>query len=454
LVTVPWPLAAQEPPEYRALAKEILAELVAIETTEEAGRTVEAAETVARRLLAAGFPEQDVQVVGPRPDLGNLVVRYRGDGTGGRPILLLAHMDVVPAVAEGWSSDPFELVERDGYLYGRGSGDNKAGVATIFTNFLRWKAEGWIPDRDLIAVVTADEETSGESLAWLVSERRDLVDAEFALNTDSGFGVLQDGIPVVFSVDTAEKMYLSFRLTATAPGGHSSEPGPENAINDLAYALVRIAEFAFPIRVNDLTREYFRQSAQDYPPEMAADMRALASDPGDLAAAERLAAASPALNAILRTTCVATELVGGEAENVLPRSAGATVNCRIYPGVDPGEVEATLRRVIDDSGISLERMNEPTPSSPSFLTPQLRIALDELVAEMFPTARIIPTMAPWASDAVSTRNAGIPTFGVSAFFYHEGEDSSHAADEGISVETFHDAVEFWCRMVKRLASDG
>jgi acetylornithine deacetylase/succinyl-diaminopimelate desuccinylase-like protein len=219
------PVHAQEPEEYRALARDILTELVAFETTEEAGHTVEAAEAVARRLLAAGFPEKDVRILGPRPELGSLVARYRGVGTGGRPIVLLAHMDVVPAVAELWSTDPFEMVVRDGFYYGRGVGDNKAGVTSIVTNFLRWKAEGWVPSRDLIAVVSADEESNWESMPWLLEHGPWLRETAFVLNADGDYGMSRGGTPTVFWVDAAEKVYADYRITATSVGGHSSLPG-------------------------------------------------------------------------------------------------------------------------------------------------------------------------------------------------------------------------------------
>ncbi|MEE8385596.1 MAG: M20/M25/M40 family metallo-hydrolase [Dehalococcoidia bacterium] len=452
IAAFPWGVDAQEPAEYRALAREILVELVAYETTDGAEQTVPAAEAMARRLLEGGYPAEDVHVLGPRPDLGNLVVRLRGSGGGGGPILMIAHMDVVPAVADAWETDPYQLVEMDGFYYGRGSSDNKAGVATLVTNLIRWKAEGWVPNRDLIVAVTADEEVTGESMAWLVGERRDLVDAEFALNTDAGFGELRDGIPTIFSVQAAEKVYLSFRLTATNPGGHSSQPGPDNAIYDLVRALTNIAEYRFPIRLNDITKGYLLQSAVDYPAATASDMRAVAAESPDLEAAERLAAHSPHMNAILRTTCVATQLAAGHAENALPREATATVNCRIYPGVDPAEVEATLRQLIDSPEISLEGMGEPIQSPPSFLTPALQEALEDLVSEMFHPARVIPGMSTGATDGLLTRNGGIPTYGVAGIFEPSGENRAHGKDERVGVKAFHDSVEFWYRLLKRLAS--
>ncbi|MFC1661297.1 M20/M25/M40 family metallo-hydrolase [Gemmatimonadota bacterium] len=448
-----FPLKAQESDEYQTLAREILAELVSIETTEGTGRTVEAAETLARRLVSGGFSEEDIHILGPRPDLGNLVIRYRGDGTGGDPILLTAHLDVVPAESEAWSTDPFELIELDGYLHGRGSVDNKAGISAIVTNFLRWKAEGWVPNRDIIAVFTADEETTFGSMEWLVTERRDLVDAEFALSTDGDLDIARDGVPLIFWVDAAEKEYADYRITATGPGGHSSEPGPENAIYSLARAVARIAEYSFPVTLNDITREYFWQVAQDQPVEVAAQMRAVSADPPDMGAAERLVTMSPLMNAQLRTTCVVIEVAGGTAANVLPQSASATINCRIFPGTDAEEVEATLKHVIDDPSISLEVTYPAFASPPSFLTPAVRGALESVVQGMFPTARIVPDLSTGATESSLLRNAGIPAYNLSGIFIPEGDDRTHGNDERVGIEAFHDAVEFWYRLVMRLASD-
>lgn len=442
----------QAPAADRALAREILADLVGRETTEGNGQTVPAAEALARRLRDAGYPEADVQIVGPTPDLGNLVVRLRGTGQGGRPILLMAHIDVVPAGADAWGTNPYDLVEKDGYYYGRGTTDNKAGAATIVANLIRWKREGWVPARDVIAVLTADEETTQESIAWLVRERRDLIDAEFALNTDSGFGELRDGVPASFSVQAAEKVYLSFRLTAANAGGHSSVPRPDNAINELARALVRIADYTFPVQLNEITRAFLLGTADTHPSGVATDMRAVAAASPDLAAAGRLSAASPYLNAILRTTCVATQLAAGHAENALPTQSAATVNCRILPGENPDEVEATLGRLIDNPGIAIARMQDAVLSPPSLLTPAMATMLDALVGEMFPTVRVVPVMETGATDGLFTRNGGIPTYGLGAIFEPPDDIRAHGLDERVGVEIFHDAVEFWYRMVKRLAS--
>lgn len=262
---------------------------------------------------------------------------------------------------------------------------------------------------------------------------------------------MRDGVRSAFSIDAAEKIYASYRITATSPGGHSSVPGPDNAIYDLGRMLVRMADYRFPIRVNDITRDYLLQTAQDHPPEVAADMRAAAGTPSDLEAAERLARGDPYLNALLRTTCVATMLEAGHAENALPREASATINCRVFPGEDPQEVESTLRRFLADSEMTMEGLFPAIPSPPSFLTPRLEEVLSALVEEMFPGAHIVSGMSTGASDGLFTRNAGIPTYTLSAIFEPEGENRAHGLDERVGVEAFHDAVEFWYRMVKRLA---
>lgn len=436
----------------RALAREILAEMIAVPTVEGSGLTVPLAEGLAARLIAEGFPEEDVRVMGPTPDLGNLLVRLRGTGTGLRPILLLAHMDVVPAVTEAWSTDPYQLVEQDGYFYARGTSDNKGGASMLLANLIRYRREGYVPERDIIVLVTADEETTSAGIRWMVDRNRELVDAEFALNTDSGGGELRDGERAVFGVQASEKMYLTFRLTAENPGGHSSRPRPDNAINEVATALTRIAAHDFEVRLDDVTRTFFERSAATKSGQEAADMRAVAADEPDLAAAERLSAGSPYFNALLHTTCIATRLEAGHADNALPRSATATVNCRIFPGVPADEVQQTLERIVDNPSISFTRDRVPTPSPPSPLDPAVMDPVRELVDDMFGEIPIIPTMSTGATDGLYARNAGIPVYGISAIFSDPEDARAHGQDERVGVEEYFDAVQFWYRLVKRLAS--
>lgn len=452
LSAVPAPARAQDARDTTGvgLAREILEQLVGIRTTAGTGNTVKAAEAMAARLRNAGLPDSDVHVLGPEPGLGNLVARLRGNDPSASPILMMAHLDVVDAVAEAWSVDPFELTERDGWLYGRGSTDDKAGDAVLVANLIRLKREGFVPDRDLVIVLTADEETTGRSIDWLVKEHRDLIDAGLALNTDAGSGILEDGRPFAFTVQTSEKVYLSFQLQTTNPGGHSSLPTRDNAIYHLAGGLARLAAFQFPRHLNATTRGFFRRWAELESGSTAADMRAVAADPPDTAAADRLSA-SPYFNALLRTTCVATRLAAGHADNALPRSARAVVNCRILPQESPDEVERTLERVLADTAIAVSRVEEPTPSPPSPLDPDVMRPVERIVASMWPGTPVIPEMSTGATDGLFIRNGGIPVYGVSAIFEDPNDVRAHGKDERISIRAFQDALEFWYRMMKALA---
>jgi len=442
----PW---AQADP--RAREREILAELVEINTGPAGNRTTDAAEAMARRLIAAGLPREDVRVISVVPGIGNLVARYRGTGAGGRPLLLMAHLDVVDALRDDWSFEPFEFREIEGYFYGRGSTDNKAGAAMLVSNFIRYREEGWVPARDLIIVLTGDEETTGDSIKGLLADHRDLVDAEFALNTDGGGGELHGGRPVNFSIQTAEKVYLSFALEVRDKGGHSSVPAPGNAIYRLAAGLTRLAAFTFPVRLNETTRTFFERAAASQPAEISRDMQALAAS-GDAGAAGRLSEAVLFYNALMRTTCVATQVSGGHAENALPQLARAVVNCRMLPDHPADEVEATLRQLLADPAIEISRIDPPVPSPASPLRPDIVGPIEALVATMWPGAVVVPEMSTGATDGAFTRNAGIPTYGVSAVFGPVDDIRAHGRDERIGVTAFHDAAEFWYQLVKKLAS--
>jgi acetylornithine deacetylase/succinyl-diaminopimelate desuccinylase-like protein len=403
------------------------------------------------RLSEAGIPQQDMQIIQTGPGINNLVVRYRGSGGTAKPILLMAHLDVVDARREDWSFDPFTFREDGGYYYGRGSSDNKAGAAMLVASFIRYKKEGFVPSRDLIIVLTGDEETNGEGIQGVVEHHRDLVDAAYALNTDAGGGELHDGKPVAFSVQSAEKVYLSFQLEVRNKGGHSSLPVADNAIYHLSNGLVRLSRYAFPVKLNATTREAFLKGAANQPPKIAADMRAVARN-SDPAAARRLSAAEPYYNAQLRTTCVATRLFAGHADNALPQLARATVNCRMLPNDPPDSVEATLRRVLADTAIHLSRVRPPTLSPASPLTPEIMQPVTALAHKMWPQAVVVPEMSTGASDGLYVRNAGIPVYGVSAVFEELGDDRAHGRDERIGVKAYHDAAEYWYQLVKTLAT--
>ncbi len=449
--------AAGAQTRYGALSKEIYAELIAFRSTADMPENVKAAaEAIQQRLVDAGFPAEDVQIVSPDPALGSVVARFRGQAQGGgpptrEPVMLMAHIDVVDALRSDWDFEPFELREIDGYFYGRGTDDNKAGIAHIVTSFIRLRDEGYVPDRDLIAVFTADEETSSDSIKYLVGERRDLVDSAFAINADSGGGELFNGEPNIFNVQAAEKIYVTFRLTTTNPGGHSSRPRPDNAIYDLTMALARLSEFTFPVDVGEVARLYFERSSSFAEGQAAVDMQAVAKDPPDGAAAARLSADSPFYNAILHTTCVATRLAAGHADNALPQTAEATVNCRVLPGQSPDDVEATLREVVGNDEIQVIRVNTPTASDPSPLSAEIMGILEPIVADMWPGVPIIPTMSTGATDGNYVRNAGIPVYGVAAIFGDPNDSRAHGQNERVGIKEYYDAQEFWYRMLKSVS---
>jgi acetylornithine deacetylase/succinyl-diaminopimelate desuccinylase-like protein len=449
LAALPAALPAQTS-DPRALERDILKELVEINTSDSAGHTVDAGKAVARRLVVAGVPDSDIRILGYDAKHQSLVARYRGRPGGPKPILMMAHLDVVDARKEDWSYDPYQFRELDGYYYGRGSSDNKAGVATLATMFIRYKQEGFVPDRDLIMVLTADEETTSESIKWLLHEHRDLIDADFALNTDGGGGELRDGKPIAFALQTAEKVYLSFNVEVRNKGGHSSVPEPDNAIYRLAEGLVRLEKFRFPVRLNQTTRAFFQRTASTQPARIAADMRAVARS-ADPAAARRLSAV-PYYNSVLRTTCVATRLFAGHADNALPQLARAIVNCRMLPDDPADSVEAVLQRVVADTGIHFSRVAEPTPSPASPLRPDVLQPVERLVARAWPGAVVVPEMSTGATDGLHTRNLGIPTYGVGAIFERIDDVRAHGRDERVGVKAFHEASQFWYELVKALTS--
>jgi len=452
LLALATPLSAQtgKDPAAKALEREILKQLIEINTSDSAGHTPDAAKAMADRLVNAGFPAADVRVLGYNPRYQSLVARYRGRSTGKKPVLLMAHLDVVDARREDWSTDPYQFVEKDGFYYGRGTEDVKDGVAMLVANFIRYKKEGFVPDRDLIIVLTADEETTGESIRWLVAEHRDLIDAEFALNTDGGGGDYRDGKPIRFNVQAAEKVYQSFMLEVRNKGGHSSRPVPDNAIYHLARGLSRLADYQFPVRLNEVTRAFFQRGAAAELPAVAADMRLVARS-GDAAAARRLSAGSPYYNSVLHTTCVATRLFAGHADNALPQLARATVNCRVEPDEPVDSVETRLRRVVADTAIHFSRIAEAHPSPPSPLRPEVMGPIEAVARKYWPGVPVVPEMSTGASDGLYTRNGGIPTYGVAAVFEDMNDSRAHGRDERVGVKEYHMAAEYWYVLVKRLA---
>ena len=442
-------------------ARAIFQQLVEINTTESAGNVTRAAEAMAQRLLDAGFPQKDVMVAGPIERKKNLVVRLRGTGTRA-PILFIGHLDVVEAKREDWSMDPFQFMERDGNFYGRGTRDMKAGDAILVMSFLRLKREAYRPDRDLILALTADEEAgSFNGIDWLLKEHKDWIDAEYCINLDGGEFERLTGQRILAGLQASEKVYADFQFETTNPGGHSSIPGPDNAIYELAAALGRLEKFSFPVRVSEVTRGYFLQSASLSTGSFAADLRGAAQEPPDPKAIQHLSA-MPYFNSLLRTTCVATMLSGGHAANALPQSARATVNCRIFPGEDPEEVRRTLERVVADPGVRVALIQERTADGklspiaavpPSALLPELTSALNQTLSSMWPGLPVVPTMSTGATDGKYLRVAGLPTFGIACMFFDMEDDRSHGKDERVAVQDFYDGVEFGYRFMKALSSN-
>ncbi|HUP31152.1 MAG TPA: M20/M25/M40 family metallo-hydrolase [Usitatibacter sp.] len=443
------PCLARTPNEE--LAFDIFKELVEINTVTATGDTAKAAEAMAARLRAAGFDARDIHVFNPASRKGNLVAKLRGTGAR-RPIILMAHLDVVEARREDWTTDPFTLVEKDGHYYGRGTGDDKFMAAAFVANLIRYKREGYRPERDLILVLATDEEVADRDklgIRWLLANQRALIDAEYALNEGGGVG-LDKGRPLRVSVQASEKVYANFRLEVRDAGGHSALPARTNAIYRLADGLAKLGRFDFPLQLNATTREYFRRAADLEEPKIGADMKAVAAQPPDAEAAARLSQI-PRFNAQLRTTCTATMLEGGHAENALPQLARALVNCRVMPGVALEEVKATLVRVLGDDGIAVTALDEPSGSPPSPLEPAMMATIEKLAAEFWPGAPVIPVMSSGATDGAFLRSAGIPTYGHSGLSGEVTENRAHGRDERILVKSFYEGQEYLYRLVKLLA---
>jgi acetylornithine deacetylase/succinyl-diaminopimelate desuccinylase-like protein len=454
------PRAAVTP--HERLAREIYEELVEINTVDGVGSTTRAARAMAKRFIDAGFPAADVKVLIPAKDSskGNLVVRYRGKSASkSKPILLLAHLDVVAALRSDWPRDPFTLFEENGFFYGRGTADDKAMASIFVANLLKYKADGWRPDRDLILALTADEEGgNANGVEFLIANHKDLIDAAYAIN-EGGGGVLAgqgaDARPLLNSIQAAEKVPENFTLTVRNSGGHSSVPRPDNAIYSLANGLARLARFTFPVALNPVSRSFFEQTAKVERPEFAAAMRAIVANPLDSAAAAKLST-EPRFASIMRTTCVATKLAGGHAENALPQTAVANVNCRIVPTSSAAETEATLKRVLADTSIVstfADSVRERFPTSSDAVIPELLTAVTDLTKQMFGAIPVIPVMSTGATDGRFLRAAGIPTYGVSGIFSLPGETNAHGRDEKLRTKSYYDGLAFLDALVRRVSTE-
>lgn len=453
--------AQQADTQNRQLAHDIFQQLIEINTTDSVGSTTVAAQAMQKRLLEAGFPAADVQLLGPNDRKGNLVVRYRGTGAK-KPILIIAHLDVVEALREDWTTDPFKFVEKEGFYYGRGTQDMKEDDALFVADFIRLWKEGYKPDRDIILALTADEE-GGKSngVAWLLKNHHDLVDAAFVINPDSGGIDLSQGKPLLVAVEATEKVYADYQLTVTNPGGHSSLPRPDNAIYHISDALVRLEHYVFPFELNAVTKTYFTRLASRAEGQMAADMTAILKPVPDPEAIRRLSQ-DPHYNSTLRTTCVATRLNAGHANNALPQTAQANVNCRIFPGHSPEQIRKQLSTVFDDDKITVKYVNdagevfdtapERTVISPPPPLPEVFEPLERIAAEFWPGAPVVPIMETGASDSIYMAAAGIPSYGFSAIALESNDMRAHGKDERVPVNSYYQAVEFYYRYLKAISS--
>ena len=456
-------LAAEAPADQASnkLAHELLQQLIEINTTDSVGNVTTAAEAMAKRFRDAGFAAQDVVVLGPTDKKKNVVVRLHGTGKY-KPVLLMGHLDVVEAHREDWNMDPFKLIEKDGYFYGRGTSDMKGDDAIMAATVLRMKAEGFKPDRDIILALTADEEggcCNGPD--WLLKNHRELIDAEFAINTDGWSVMSEKGVPKMFRLGATEKLYGDYQLSVTNKGGHSSEPRADNAIYQLAHALINVSKYQFPFELNNVSRPYYESLAKMSSGQRQADIRGILATPPDAAAVQRLSQ-EPADNGVMRTNCVATRLEGGHANNALPQRATANVNCRILPGHSLEEVRQQLIKVIADPEVAVRyvaddgSVKEQTPDrkslAPPPLKPEVVKPLEQVVAQMWPGMPVVPYMDAGASDAIYTAAVGIPTYGITGIAIDVDDVRAHGRDERVGVASFYKGNEFFYRYVKALTS--
>ncbi len=453
-------------PPHDKLLRAIYQELIEINTTDSVGSCTVAAKAMAARLKAGGYRDADMQIIIPPggPKKGNLVARLKGTSAHGvatrRPLMLLAHIDVVEAKREDWARDPFKLIEEGGFFYARGSSDDKAMAAIHVSNMIRYKQEGFKSARDIILALTCDEEwgdSKFNGVAYLIKHHRNLIDAEIVLNEGGGGAIDKDGRPIMHGIQAGEKIFQNFQLEVTNKGGHSSVPVKDNAIYQLAEGLVRLGKFDFPFKLSATTRSYFERRAALEPPPIAADMRAILNDPPDAGALARLYAASAYNNAAVRTTCVATVLDGGHAPNALPQRVRATVNCRILPGEKVADVQATLMRVVNegagaDGMIKITTMGGTTEAPVPPLTPELMQAVESITAEMWPGTPVIPAMSSGGTDGRFLNSAGIWTYGISGIFGYPEGSGAHGLNERLPVKSLYEGHAFLYLLGKRLGS--
>lgn len=437
--------------DYQKLARQIFKELIETNTTSGYGSS-KAAEAMAARLKTAGFSDSDIQVIGPDQQHKNLVFRFRGEGKL-KPVLFICHLDVVEALPKDWSVDPFTFLEKDDYFYGRGTTDVKNDDASLITNVIRLKKEGFKPNRDIIIALTADEENgNANGVNWLVTNHRDLIEADFCINPDGGGGDMKNGKTVTMAIQTSEKIYVSYQLEVKNNGGHSSLPVKDNAIYRLASGLTRLAAYDFPVRLNETTRNYFEKIAAGESGQIKSDILAILKIPPDTAAARRVTASLAYYNAMMRTTCVATLMNAGHAENALPQSAQAIINCRMLPDDSPENVMSVLKTVLADNQITVTRTYSSFTAPVSPLRDDVTIPVNQISSSMWPGVNVTPIMSTGATDGKFLRRQGIPVYGVSGMFGDMDDVRAHGKDERIGVKEFYDGVEFMYRFMKALTS--
>ena len=431
------------------LTHDIFKELIEINTTNSSGDCTKAAEAMAARLRAAGFEEKDLFVGGPDPRKGNLVARQRGSGKK-KPLLLLAHIDVVEALRSDWDTDPFKFEERDGFYYARGSSDDKAMASIFIANLIRMKKEKFTPERDIIVALTADEEGgSFNGVDWLLKNHKDLIDAEFALN-EGGRGQEMDGKKILNGVQLSEKVFQSFKLEVKNRGGHSSQPRKDNAIYRLAKALDNLSKYDFPVNLNDGTRAYFEKSSKLETGQLGEDMKEIIKPNPSADAVARLSV-FPNYNATMRTTCVATMINGGHAENALPQTATANINCRILPGEDPEKIKEMIISVINDPSVSVTAVQIARASPPSPMAAEVFGPIEKITTKMWPGVPVVPLMSTGATDGSYLRIVGIPVYGVSGIFGDVTDVRAHGKDERIGIKSYYEGQEFLYLLTKELS---
>ncbi|MCC3861200.1 M20/M25/M40 family metallo-hydrolase [Pseudemcibacter aquimaris] len=449
LIFKPFIFAAER--KYETEALNLLTELVPYRTVAGNGQVIPMANVIVKRFEDAGFPDEDIHLIPMYEDTAGLVVRLKGSDSSEKPVVFMGHMDIVDAKPSEWELDPFVVSEVNGKLIGRGVADNKDAISLFVTTMIRLKKEGVVPKRDLVLVLSGDEETGAKTTKELYTTYRHLTDAEFAFNSDAGGGNYdENGKAVSFGIEVAEKASMNLKLTATNSGGHSSAPRDDNAIYELADALVKLGKYKFPVRYNEMTLDYFRENAKQSSGEMAAAMRAFANNPTDERAANGIEQ-FPEIKGFIRTTCVATMLSGGNAPSALARKAEATVNCRIYPGVSVEDVKSQIRDVIGNPAIEISDLNIPeyTPGA-SDMIPAAYDVIKKAVQAQHPHVEPLPYMAAYTTDAKVTRSLGIPTYGVYGVYYGVGDGNSHGLNENITKQYFYDALDYWYIVMSEL----